>query len=209
MNRIKRILTVIGAITVFLLIAGGIAGCFMLRDGFSARSTPLPGEAGLARMLRGWSVPSAARKQINPMTMTPEVMMEARAHYADHCAQCHANDGSGQTEMGQGSYPKAPDLRDRSTQDLSDGELCYWIENGVRLTAMPSWGSAGHDAEATWKLVGFIRRLPSLTTEDVAAMNYLNPKSPEEWKEAQEEDSFLNGGDPPTASPADHHHGGH
>lgn len=208
MTRWQRVLCIIGALTVFVVVVGGIAGCVMLRNGFSARNKTLPGEARLARILRSWSVPSAAKARGNPVKITPEAMMDARAHFADHCAQCHGNDGSGKTEMGRGSYPQAPDLRARATQDMSDGEIFYWIENGVRLTAMPSWGEAGHDDEATWKLVAFIRRLPSLTTEDVAAMQFLNPKSPEEWREQQDEDSFLNGGEAPKSTPQGHHHGG-
>ena len=206
MRRVERWLAVIGALAVVLIIAGGIAGLLALPNLFSARNRPLPGEARLARMARTWSVPSTARRRVNPITMTPDNMMEARAHFADHCASCHGNDGSGKTEMGQNTYPVAPDLRGRETQDLSDGELFYWIENGVRLTAMPAWGAAGHDEEASWTLVAFIRRLPSLTTEDVAAMEYLNPKSPEEWSEQQAEANFLGGGDAPTPAPMSGHH---
>ena len=62
------------------------------------------------------------------------MIAEGRDHFADHCATCHANDGSGNTEMGRGLYPKAPDMRLPATQNLSDAELFYIIENGVRLT---------------------------------------------------------------------------
>src|SRR2546428_10175979 len=44
-------------------------------------------------------------------------------------------------------YPRAPDLRLRATQDLSDGELFYIIENGVRFTGMPAWGDGGERSE--------------------------------------------------------------
>lgn len=209
MRRLTRALAVVGAVAIVLVIAGGIAGGVMLRDGFSARDRPLPGEARLARLLRTWSVPAAARKRTNPVKMTAAAMMDARAHFADHCAQCHGNDGGGRTEMGRGTYPQAPDLRTRDTQDMSDGEIYYWIENGVRLTAMPAWGEGGYDDTATWKLVAFIRQLPKLTAEGVAAMEFLNPRSPEEWRELQEESSFLNGGEAPKAAPRDHPHGGH
>lgn len=33
--------------------------------------------------------------------MTPEVLTMARAHFADHCALCHGNDGRGKTEIGR------------------------------------------------------------------------------------------------------------
>lgn len=46
---------------------------------------------------------------------------------------------------------------------LHDGELYYTIKNGVRLSGMPAFGEPGDDDLASWKLVAFIRHLPSLT----------------------------------------------
>jgi hypothetical protein len=44
---------------------------------------------------------------------TSENQAEARAHWADHCAICHANNGSGDTEIGRNLYHKPPDLLQR------------------------------------------------------------------------------------------------
>jgi hypothetical protein len=88
----------------------------------------------------------------------------------------------------------------RETQSLSDGELFYVIEQGVRLTGMPAWGGPG-SAEGSWHLVHFIRHLPSLTAEERMEMEKLNPKSPEEWRALQEEDAFLRGGPAPESPP--------
>jgi mono/diheme cytochrome c family protein len=66
--------------------------------------------------------------------LTKELIDGARRHFADHCASCHANDGSGKTTPGQGLYPRAPDMRTANTQSLSDGELFFIIEHGVRFT---------------------------------------------------------------------------
>jgi len=109
--------------------------------------------------------------------------------------------------MGKGLYPKAPDMRVR-TQQLSDGEIFYFIENGVRLTGMPAWGTGTPEGErASWQLVNFIRRMPKLTPEDIAAMEKLNPISPAAIEEQKKIDDFLNGGElpPPAADP----HAGH
>ena len=93
---------------------------------------------------------------------TPANLARARAHFADHCAICHANNGSGNTDIGRNLYPKAPDMRLPQTQNLTDGELYYTIHNGIRLTGMPAWGSAEKD-EDSWELVLFIHNLPQLT----------------------------------------------
>jgi hypothetical protein len=84
-------------------------------------------------------------------------------------------------------------MRGAATQQLTDGELFYVIEHGVRFTGMPAWGTgtpAGE--ESTWHLVQFIRHLPQLTEAELDAMKQLNPRSPEEIRQAIEEERFLN-----------------
>jgi mono/diheme cytochrome c family protein len=180
------------ALLGLIVIAGGVV--LMSAQGFSAREQPGALERWTARRARSMAVPAGAKEQTNAVTDSAEVLAEARAHWADHCATCHANNGSGDTEMGKHMYPPAPDMREADTQNLSDGELFNIIQNGVRLTGMPAWGSGSrHDAEDSWKLVRFIRHLPKLTAEEDAEMQKLNPKSPDELKEEQEEQEFLNG----------------
>ena len=122
-----------------VLVATGAGAWFLLGHGFSAREEPTYVETWIARGLRRVATPRDARDAQNPVAATPEILAEARAHFADHCALCHGNDGSGQTDIGRSLYPKAPDLRQAETQSLSDGELFYIIHNGIRLTGMPAW----------------------------------------------------------------------
>jgi len=179
---------------VLVTLAGVlVTGWLFLRGGFSARDQPSAVEAMLARRMRALSVPGSARDAKNPIAVTPEVLTEARAHYADHCATCHANDGSGTTEIGQNLYPKAPDMRLPDTQALTDGEIYYIIHNGIRLTGMPAWGSEEEDQDS-WKLAHFIRHLPTLTDAELREMEKLNPKSPADLAEEKEAEEFLSGG---------------
>lgn len=192
---------------VVLLIAfavGALVLTVMLQRGFSARDQPSIIEAIVARRLRRLAIPRNAREAENPIPATSEILTEARAHFADHCATCHANDGSGDTEIGRNLYPKAPDMREPATQSMSDGELFYIIHNGIRLTGMPAWG--GEDPaqdQGSWKLVHFIRRLPQLTAEELGEMNALNPRSRQELEEADEIRKFLDGSDD-SSVPAPH-----
>jgi mono/diheme cytochrome c family protein len=106
-------------------------------------------------------MPEGARQMSNPMVATPEVLQEASHHFADHCASCHGNDGSGNTELGRNLPPRAPNMRQQPTQSLSDGELYHIIHNGIRISGMPAWGpESGHDHDS-WILVHFIRHSPS------------------------------------------------
>src|SRR5215469_8667884 len=91
--------------------------------GFSAIQEPSSVEAVLARSARRLAMPAAAKALPNPIASSPQVLAEGRAHWADHCAICHGNDGSGDTDMGRRMYPRAPDMRGIQTQQRTDGEL--------------------------------------------------------------------------------------
>jgi mono/diheme cytochrome c family protein len=200
------------AVVVLLAVAGTLA--YVRSTGLRARATPGRVEMALARTVRRWAVPAADRNRTNPVPRTQAVEREGLEHFADHCATCHANDGSGNTETGKGLFPPAPDMRLSATQQMTDGELFYVIEHGIRFTGMPGW-STGTPAgeESSWHLVHFIRRLPQLSKADIDEMAALNPRSPAEIREEIEQQRFLEGSDPHPATPpsaAEHHHaGGH
>ncbi len=183
------------AVVVAVVVVTGIAVAYsMAGRGLGTRVPPHPVEAMAARAMRYLATPGATRRLPNPVEATPQVIEEGLTHFADHCASCHANDGSGRTSMGRAFYPPAPDMRTSSTQDLTDGELFSIIENGVRLTGMPAWGTGTPEGEhASWALVHFIRRLPSLTAAEIVRMQGLNPKSESEFREAEEARRFLAG----------------
>ncbi len=188
------LLAVVGA----ALLLGALVFAATLRHGFSAHDEPTAIEQMMARGVRHWAVPSDLRGRKNPIPLTPEVVSAGLTHFADHCATCHGNDGKGTSALGVLMYPKTPDLTLAATQSMSDGELFSIIENGVRLTGMPAFGSGtAESAAGSWTLVHFIRHLPKLSAEELAEMEKLNPKSPEEWQEMQREAAFLAGGDEP------------
>lgn len=156
---------------------------------------PSPFEVRIAYASRSWLMPPAASAVANPVPATPEVIASGMAHWADHCAQCHGNDGSGRTPIGRSLYPPAPDMRGGRTQGMRDGELFYVIERGIPLTGMPGWGTGTEEgAHLSWELVRFIRHLPSLTPADVATMEALNPKSAAQIERERRTQDFLKGG---------------
>lgn len=179
------------AIVAVLAIAGF---AFFVRGshGFSTRTTPTALERTLAQEARYLAIPRAAREAANPVLLTPEILMEGQRHFADHCATCHGNDGSGDTEIGRGLYPKAPDMRQSDTQRMSDGEIYFIIHNGIRLSGMPAWGPDSGEDRDSWALVHFIRHLPHLTADEIEDMKQHNPMSPAEMQEEKEEEEFLN-----------------
>lgn len=170
----RKVLLILG---IVLALALGTGLTYVKVHGFSARDKPMAMEAYLARHARLLSIPAGARSMKNPFPATPLKIAEGRDHFADHCAVCHANNGSGRTEMGANLYPPTPDLRIDDTQRLPDGELMYIVKNGVRFTGMPGWG--GGDEE-NFKLVLFIRHLPRITPDELDLMKEVNQMGPEE-----------------------------
>ncbi len=200
-------------IVVAIAGAGAVYATVLVRRGFSARENPSWIEAFAAGIAKRLAVPASYRMK-NPYPPTAENVREGEEHFADHCATCHGNDGSGDTLFGKGLYPKPPDMRSADTQNKSDGELYYTIVNGVRLSGMPAFGPGSESASGgqgtgdaeNWKLVLFIRRLPHITAEELDEMKKLNPKTEADRAEEQQEEEFLNGGQAPQTPAEGHHH---
>ncbi len=203
----KTLFSLLVAALLLVLGAGGWIGYLLFKTGFSAKAEPHPVEVFAARQVRRLAIPIEQRHKPNPVPLTSDILREARTHFADHCATCHANDGSGKTVIGENVYPKAPDLRLADTQSMSDGELFFIIHNGIRFTGMPAWGSGDPEKDLdSWKLVRFIRHLPQLTPEEFEEMKSLNPKTKKELEEEAAFDRFLQGEDAASAAVTDGHH---
>ena len=193
------------SITVACAAAAIACGWVTIRRGFSAHDNPSAIEKLVATTARQLAVPSQYRQLRNPLSSSSD-LHAGMEHFADHCATCHANDGSGDTLFGKGFYPKPPDMRQKETQNKSDGEIYYTIENGIRLSGMPAFGeehAKAGDME-TWNLVLFIRHLPSLSAEELTQMERLNPKTEKERLEEDEEQNFLHGGSTKSSKPKSH-----
>jgi cytochrome c553 len=167
-------------LVLVLLVLIGIGGAALfyraaISHGFSAREKPWAIEEFLARRLRRLATGPDATRMMNPFTPNPEILAKARDHFAEHCALCHAEDGSGKTEIGEGLYPPPSDLRQAETQEQSDGELFQIIRNGIRFTGMPGWGSVDSDEEI-WELVLFVRHLPDQSAEEREHMRARQPE---------------------------------
>ena len=165
----RTVTKLLAAVGLAFLVGTVVLGVWVGRRGFSAREHPSAVEEFLARNVRRLALPAEAKGLTNPSPLTPETLPAAREHWVHHCAGCHGLDGRGETVLGRNLYPKPPDLRRAATQGLADGELFTIISNGVRFTGMPAWG--GEDSpEEIWQLVGFIRRLPALSAEELKQM---------------------------------------
>jgi predicted CXXCH cytochrome family protein len=148
-----------GASLVVIAVAVALASLYALVvPGLSRARTEPPGiEVAIATWLLHQSVPGAAKMAANPLGADPADVSAGRDLYRQKCEVCHAYDGSGQTALAPGQYPRPPALRSAAVTATSDGEIFYHIRNGIRNTAMPAWNLPDRE---TWQLVSYIRELP-------------------------------------------------
>lgn len=160
-----------------IVAVGGVA--YVKITGLRAQPDPSALEIRIARAIRALAVPADIKGMTNPVPRNPEALEAGMRHFAGYCAPCHGNDGAGTgTSYGRGLFPKAPDMRQPATQNLTDGEIFYIIENGVRFTGMPAFGSGTADPRGetlAWQLVHFIRHLRDLNEADLDKMKSMNP----------------------------------
>lgn len=176
---LKVLLSLLALVALPVLSGALWVGYDAYTTGFSATVEPTALEVAIIRRFRRAAIPSQIRNMPNPVPMSQAVLTEGLDHFADHCAVCHANDGSGETPIGKNVNPRVPDLRLPEIQSMSDGELFFTIHNGIRFTAMPAWGEGDMEKDrGSWKLVHFIRHLPQLSHEELDRMQSLNPKTP-------------------------------
>jgi predicted CXXCH cytochrome family protein len=154
-----------------LVVVAGLAVFYtvtVIRHGFSAADQPSAIEKITASAVRNLGIPRAARTETNPWKASPDLLNEAQENFNNRCAGCHGEKGDGRSGLGENLYPKAPDLRQSGTQDLTDGEIHYIIQNGVRLTGMPALGNphSEQDENTAWRLVLFVRSLGATTPQE-------------------------------------------
>ena len=155
-------------VMVLAMILGvvGVGGAYryVTSGGLVARQTPGSLERSATRWALNLSVPAEAKNQRNPLTATDATITAGGAIYKEKCEVCHGSDGLGKTAVGADSYPPPMDLRGPEIAKSTDGELFYFIRNGIRNTAMPGWQMPD---ESIWQLVVLIRNLPKTVSADV------------------------------------------
>ena len=116
--------------------------------------------------------PEAAKVK-NPVAMSPESIAAGEALYMKRCRGCHGRDAAGGPPKEAGDHPASNLIDDQWDHGGTDGEIFYIIDNGVRFTGMPAFGT-GESTPAgdkqLWELVQFVRRLPRLTDDELALL---------------------------------------
>jgi predicted CXXCH cytochrome family protein len=166
-------LWVMFVVMVIICLGVGFLYRYITTGGLVARQKPSALESFVAHRLLNLSIPNAAKSMENPLATVGAAVVAGRELYQKNCEACHGYDGTGQTAAGAGLFPPPADLsRDAlAARQRTDGELFYFIRNGIRNTAMPGWQLPDEQA---WQLVSFIRALPLTASSEqhADATNY-------------------------------------
>ncbi len=104
-------------------------------------------------------VPITARFNFNPTPDTPATVVAGRALYEANCAICHGPRGLGDGPAAFTLNPRPVNLQLHVPQH-AEGEVHYWISEGVVGTGMPAWKEQLSD-EQRWQIVRYLQALAS------------------------------------------------
>jgi len=150
---------------VLTLLLGLIGGYFFISGGYfpaNADGKPPAVEKWMARTSLHAALKREAPQTANPAAFNDQNLIAGIKFYAVNCAVCHgASDGMA-SHIAKGLYQHAPQLAKHGVEDDPEGETFWLVKHGIRLTGMPSFGSALTDEEI-WQITLFLKHMDSLT----------------------------------------------
>ena len=102
-----------------------------------------------------------------PPLSDPKMIGEGAEHYSAMCTGCHLAPGLPENEMRPGLNPKPPALA--SLPPELPAEQFWIIKHGLKMTAMPAWGTT-HSDEEIWNVVAFLQKLPRMSAQQYRAL---------------------------------------
>lgn len=162
MNRLSWIATVAGAAVL-------AAGVFVYSGVFNVAADSPHWEVALRviELVRDRSIAVRTDGQTVPDLKDRDLIATGAEHYAEMCTDCHLAPGMTNSALRQGLYPVPPDLT--AARSLQPAETFWIIKHGIKMSAMPAWGHT-HDDETIWAIVACLQQLPTLDTEQYAAL---------------------------------------
>ncbi len=105
-----------------------------------------------------------ARFLNNPILPDAQSVAQGQALYDQYCVACHGEEGKGDGPGAANLSPPPADFGSGHTDTHPDGDLYYWIRNGIEETAMPPFEDELTNEE-TWHLVNYVRRLSATAAQ--------------------------------------------
>lgn len=133
--------------------------------------------------LERWAAKTSLRaylKTHTPQTTNPlksdsvADLKAGAALYVNNCAFCHGYANNSTSKTANGLYRRPPVIAKEDWSEDADGLVYWFIDKGVKLTGMPSYGKTLSEKEI-WQIVLFIKN-----------MRKLPPDVKQQWAEAAE-----------------------
>jgi mono/diheme cytochrome c family protein len=112
-----------------------------------------------------------------PSLTDPGLVEEGFEHYHEMCVGCHLAPGVDSSEIRLGLNPQPPVLA-KVIPHSSPARLFWVIKNGVKMSAMPAWGTS-HSDPMIWAMVAFLEKMPNMTPAEYRAMEKKLVNEPE------------------------------
>ncbi|WP_420627661.1 CopD family protein [Candidatus Leptofilum sp.] len=99
-----------------------------------------------------------AKFATNPILPDVESIAIGQELFNENCIACHGAEGRGDGPTALSLSPPPADFAAGHTATHTDGDLFFWILEGIEETAMPAFGDRFTEEQA-WHLVNYVRRL--------------------------------------------------
>ena len=164
-----RFLALIGALAIIAAIGAAIyffGGFFNVGQ---TASNPAIVDWALASV-RGASVVAHGTEPAPANLDDAETVKAGARDYATiGCVNCHGGPPDANwAKWSEGLKPVPADLKVMA-KERTASQLFWVIKNGIKFTAMPGFGMAGASDEQIWRMVAFIKKLPTMTDDDYKA----------------------------------------
>ncbi|HSL22493.1 MAG TPA: c-type cytochrome [Vicinamibacterales bacterium] len=107
----------------------------------------------------GWTVPSGASEEKNPLTVTPQTLVAGRALFQKNCRRCHGPKGIGDGPDADPDYMADMDLTNPKRAERNpDGVVFHKVWNGRQKPKMPAFKEE-LTKEQVWTIVSYVQTL--------------------------------------------------
>jgi hypothetical protein len=93
-------------------------------------------------------------------TVTDKMVENASYYYYGTCVVCHGAQGNPPQKFTGGLDPAPPDFASSKWARPEEREMFWIIKNGIKMTAMASFGEEVFKDDEVWAMVEFLKKLP-------------------------------------------------
>lgn len=116
-------------------------------------------DAAAAARSDGWTVPPEAVDEKNPVTITPQLLVAARALFQKNCKRCHGPNGIGDGPDADPDHMADMDLTNpKRAARNPDGVVFHKVWNGRKEPKMPAFRDE-LTREQVWAIVAYVQSL--------------------------------------------------